>query len=62
MQINLASLEINSTTNDIFGMTASVETNYHIALDETDRTFDGNSIHCTEVKHYNSDDSEQLKD
>ena len=49
-------------TDDIFGMTASVEKNYHIASDEIDRIFDGNAIHCTEVKHYTSDDSEQLKE
>ena len=48
-------------TDDIFGMTASVETNYHITSDEIDRIFDGNEIHSTEVKHSTSDDSEQLK-
>ena len=48
-------------TDDIFGMTASMETNYHIAFDETDRIFNGNAIYFTEVKHYISDDSEQLK-
>ena len=54
-------LESDSMTNDIFGMTASVETNYHIASNEVDRIFDRNAIHCTEVKHYTSDDSVQLK-
>ena len=49
-------------TAEIFGMTASVETNYHIASDEIDRIFDGNAIHCTEVKHSTSDESEQLKE
>ena len=48
-------------TDDIFGMTASVETNYHIASDKIDRIFDGNAIHFTDVKHYTSNDSEQLK-
>ena len=47
--------------DDIFGMTACMETKYHIASDETDRIFNGNAIHCTEVKNYISDDSEQLK-
>ena len=54
-------LEGNSMTDDIFGMTKSVEKNDHIASDEIDRVFDGNAIHITEVKHYTSDDSEQLK-
>ena len=49
-------------TDEIFGMTASVETNYHIASNEIDRMVDGNAIHCTEVKHYTSDDSEQIKE
>ena len=48
-------------TDEIFGMTASVETNYHIASNEIDRIFDSNSIHCTEVKHYTSDGSEPKK-
>ena len=61
LKINLASLEIDNMTDEIFGMTTYVETNYHIASDEIDRIFDGNSIHCTEVKHCTSDDSEQLK-
>ena len=61
LKINLASLESDSTTDEIFGMNSSMETNYHIASDETDRIFDVNEIHCTEVKHYTSDDSEQLK-
>ena len=43
-------------------MIASVDTNYHIASDEIDRMFDGNAIHCTEVKHSTSDDYEQLKE
>ena len=59
LKINLASLESDSTTNEMFVMTASVEKNYHIAFDEIDRIFDGNSIHCTEVKHSTSDDYEQ---
>ena len=49
-------------TDGIFGMTASAETNYHIASDEIDRIFDGNEINCAEVKKSTSDDSEQLKD
>ena len=48
-------------TDNIFGMNASVETNYHIASDEIDRIFYGNAIHFTEVKHSTSDDSEHLK-
>ena len=48
--------------DDIFGMTTSVEKNYHIASNEIDRIFDSNAIHCTEVKYSTSDDSEQLKD
>ena len=62
LKINLASLESDNMTAEIFGMTASVETNYHIAYDENDRISDGNAIHCTEVKHYTSGDSEQLKE
>ena len=62
LNINLAYLESDNMTDDIFGMTASVETNYHIASDEIDRIFDGNAMHCTEAKHSTSDDSEQLKD
>ena len=58
----MASLESDNMTEDIFGMTAYVETNHHIASDETDRIFDGNAIHCTEVKNSTSDDSEQLKE
>ena len=42
-------------------MTAYVEKNYHIAFDEIDRIFDGNTIHCIEVKHSTADDYEQLK-
>ena len=49
-------------TAEIFGMTASVETNYHIASDEIDRIFDVNAKRCTEVKHSTSDESEQLKE
>ena len=41
-------------TYDIFGMTTSVETNYHIASDEINRIFDGNAIRCTEVKYSTS--------
>ena len=58
----MAYLESNSMTDDIFGMTAFVETNYHIASNEIDRTFDGNAIHYTKVKHSTPDDSEQLKE
>ena len=49
-------------TDDIFGMNSSVEINYHIASDEFDRIFDGNAIHCTDVKNSTSDDYEQLKE
>ena len=62
LKINLESIESDSTTDEIFGMTASVEKKYHIASKEVDRIFDCNAIHCTEVKNYTSDDSEQLKD
>ena len=62
LKINLASLESNNMTAEIFGMTASVETNYHIASDEIDRISDVNTIHCTEFKHSTSGDSEQLKE
>ena len=58
----MASLESDNMTDEIFGMTASVETNDHIASDEINRIFDGNAIYCTEVNNYTSDDSEQLKD
>ena len=61
LEINLASLESDTMTDDIFDMTASGETNYHIASDEIDRIFDGNAIRFTEIKHSTSDDSEQLK-
>ena len=61
MKTNLASLGIDNITDEIFGMTAYVETNYHIASDEIDRIFDGNAIHCTEVKNSTPDDSKQLK-
>ena len=50
LKINLASIESDNMTDDIFGMTASVETNYPITSDEIDIIFDGNAIHCTEVK------------
>ena len=62
LKINLAFLESDNMTDDIFCMTASVETNYHIASDEIDRIFDGNAIYCNENKHSTSDDSEQLKE
>ena len=62
MKINLASLERDNITDDIFCMTASVETNYHIASDEIDRIFDVNAKRCTEVKHSTCDGYEQLKD
>ena len=47
----MISLECYNMTDDIFGLTASIEKNYHIEFDEIDIIFDGNSIHCTEVKH-----------
>ena len=62
LKINLVSLERDSTTDEISGMTPSVETNYHITSDEIDRICDGNAINCIEVKHSTSDDSEKLKD
>ena len=62
LKINLASLESDNMTDEIFGMNASVETNYHIASGEINRIFDGNAIHCTEVKYSTSDDSEHLKE
>ena len=37
-------------TYNIFGMSAYVETNYHIASNEIDRIFDANLIYCNEVK------------
>ena len=40
LKINLAYLEINSMTDDIFGVTASVETACPIASDKIDRIFD----------------------
>ena len=62
LTINLAYLKSDSITDDIFGMTVSAETNYHVASDEIEIIFDINSNHCKEVKHSTSDDSEQLKD
>ena len=62
LKIKLESLESNKMTDDIFGMTASVETNYHIASDEIDRIFDGNAIHFAKVKHSTSDYYEYLKE
>ena len=61
LNINLEYLENNNMTDYIFGMIASVEKNYHISSDEIDRIFDENAVHCTEVKHSTSDNSEQLK-
>ena len=61
LNINLAYLETDSMTDEIFGMNAYLETNYHIAFDEIDRVFGGNAIHCAEVKHSTSDDYKQLK-
>ena len=61
LKINLASIESNSMTDKSFGMNASVEINNHFASDEIDRIFDGNTIHCNEVKNSTSDDSEKLK-
>ena len=57
LKINLAYLESDSMTDEIFGMTASVEKNYHIASNEIDRIFDGNAIHFTKIKNSTSDDS-----
>ena len=57
LKINFAYLESDNMNDDIFGMTASVETNYHIASDEIDRIFDGNKTYCSEVKNSTSDDS-----
>ena len=42
LKINLASVDSDKMTNDIFAMTASVDTNYRIASDEIDRIFNGN--------------------
>ena len=61
LKTNVTSLECDNMTDYIFGLTASIEKNYHIEFDEIDIIFDGNSIHCTEVKHSTSDDSENLK-
>ena len=58
LRINLASLESDIMIDDIFGMTASVERNYHNASDEIDRIFYGNAIHCTEIRNSTSDYSE----
>ena len=58
----MAYIESDSMNNENFGMTATVETNYHIASDEIDTIFDINAIYCNEVKHSTSDDYEQLKD
>ena len=62
LKINLVSLESDNMTDENFGITASAERNYHIASDEIDIIFDGNAIHCNEVKHSTSNDSEYLKD
>ena len=61
LKINLASLKIDNMTKNIFGMTTSVEKNYHVESDEIERIFDANVFHCKEVKHSTSDDYEQLK-
>ena len=61
LKTNVTSLECDNMTDYIFGLTASIEKNYHIEFDEIDIIFDGNSIYCTEVKHSTSDDSENLK-
>ena len=42
LKINLASVDSDKMTDDIFVMTASVDTNYRIASDEIDRIFNGN--------------------
>ena len=47
--------ESDNITNGIFGMNASVGTNYHVASDEIERIFDANAIHCKEVKHSTTD-------
>ena len=62
LNINLAYLEIDNMNDDIFGMNAYLETDYHIASDKIDIIFNGNEIHCTEVKHSTYDDFEQLKE
>ena len=61
LNINLTSLKNDSMTDEIFDMTASMETNHHIKSDEIDRIFDANAIHCNIVENSTSDDSEQLK-
>ena len=50
LNINLTSLESDSMSNEIFGMTTSMEKNYRIGSDKIDRIFDGNVIQCTEVR------------
>ena len=62
LKINLEYFESDSMTDEIFGMKKSMEKNYHISSDEIDRIFDRNAIHSTEVKHYEYDDYNQLKD
>ena len=47
LKINLVYLESDNMTDNIFGMTTSVEKNYQIPSDEIDRIFDGKSIHFT---------------
>ena len=46
LKIDLASLESDIMTEDIFSMTKSLKTHYHIASDEIDRIFDANAILC----------------
>ena len=55
LKINLAYPESDNITNGIFGMNASVGTNYHVASDEIERIFNANAIHCKEVKHSTTD-------
>ena len=62
LKINLTSTKSDSVNDGIFGMTASVEKNYHVESNEIEIIFDANMIHRKEVKHSTSDDSEQLKD
>ena len=62
LKINLKYIEFDNMTDEIFGMTAYEEKNYHIASDEIDRVSDGNTIHCTEVKYSTPSDSEHIKE
>ena len=61
LKFNMASLESDNMTDNIFGMITSMETNNHVAYDELEGIFDANAIHCKEVKHSTSNDSKQSK-